>query len=54
MKVKSGTLVLGIPAREIRELSGGELERNRDSAVAYAELAKHYLQVFHDEKIEKF
>lgn len=50
MKVKAGTLVRGIPAREIRVLSGGELERNRDSAVAYAELAKHYGEVFNKEE----
>lgn len=40
----TGTLILGSPARVMRDLSDEEIERNRQRALGYVEKAKHFRQ----------
>lgn len=41
-EVSSGTIVVGIPARTLRELSEKEMEEIREQAENYADLARRY------------
>ena len=41
--IPPGSLVMGLPAKVIRELTADEIERNRRSAAHYVETAKRFL-----------
>jgi carbonic anhydrase/acetyltransferase-like protein (isoleucine patch superfamily) len=56
MKVKNRTLVLGVPAREIRNLSEEEINSNKMAAEYYEKLAEYYKKFFekNDKIVEQF
>ena len=42
MRVKPGTLVVGVPAREVRQLSAEEIQRIKSSAANYIDYMSEY------------
>jgi carbonic anhydrase/acetyltransferase-like protein (isoleucine patch superfamily) len=42
-KIEAGSLVLGIPGKIVRKLTGEQIISNRENAEHYVKLAKKYL-----------